>query len=197
MMMGNERILRGGVRFMKSKTGIEIFWTKLSVEDWSFYIAATSKGLCYVGSPNQPFDELVTWAERHVPSSRYVQDDEALRPYATELREYLQGLRKSFTVLTDLQGTPFQQKVWSALCEIPYGETCSYSEIAERIGKKAAVRAVGAAIGANPLLVTVPCHRVIGKNGSLTGYRGGLEMKKKLLQWEQECSQEERSRQHA
>ncbi|RNB77514.1 methylated-DNA--[protein]-cysteine S-methyltransferase [Brevibacillus panacihumi] len=182
---------------MKKKPVSTIFWTLLSVEDWSLYIAATSKGLCYVGSPNQPVDEMVAWVKQHFPSSELVQDDEAMRPYATELREYFQGLRNSFTIPLDWHGTPFQREVWNALCEIPYGETRSYTEIAERIDKKAAVRAVGAAIGANPLLITVPCHRVIGKNGSLTGYRGGLEMKKKLLQGEQEFSREERSRQHA
>jgi methylated-DNA-[protein]-cysteine S-methyltransferase len=76
--------------------------------------------------------------------------------------------------------------VWNALCEIPYGQTQSYSDIANYIAKPASVRAVGTAIGANPVLISVPCHRVIGKNGSLTGYRGGLDMKTKLLQLENE-----------
>ena len=73
----------------------------------------------------------------------------------------------------DYKGTSFQMAVWNALCQIPYGQTFTYSDIANQIGKPAAVRAVGAAIGANPLLITVPCHRVIGKSGALTGYRGG------------------------
>lgn len=98
--------------------------------------------------------------------------------YAEQLQAYLNGKRTHFSFPVDLAGTPFQLAVWKALSEIPYGSTCSYSDIAEHIEKQAAVRAVGAAIGANPLLMVVPCHRVIGKSGQLTGYRGGLDMKK-------------------
>ena len=104
-----------------------------------------------------------------------------MEPYARELIDYMEGKRKEFTMPLDLHGTPFQQSVWKALQEIPFGQTVSYSDIAERIQNPKSVRAVGAAIGANPLLITVPCHRVIGKNGNLTGFRGGLEMKKQLL----------------
>src|SRR5690606_30640320 len=93
--------------------------------------------------------------------------------------------RTSFTMPMDPRGTPFQLKVWEALGRIPYGETRSYTDISEQIGKPSAVRAVGTAIGANPLLIAVPCHRVVAKDGSLTGYRGGLEMKAKLLQFEE------------
>lgn len=85
---------------------------------------------------------------------------------------------ETFTIPIDVYGTAFQLAVWNTVREIPYGETHSYSEIAERIQKPNAVRAVGTAVGANPLLITIPCHRVIGKNGKLTGFRGGLEMKK-------------------
>ena len=84
----------------------------------------------------------------------------------------------------DLHGTPFQQIVWKALQEIPYGQTVSYSDIAERIEKPNAVRAVGTAIGANPVLIIVPCHRVIAKSGKLGGFRAGLEMKEQLLELE-------------
>jgi methylated-DNA-[protein]-cysteine S-methyltransferase len=79
------------------------------------------------------------------------------------------------------QGTPFQQQVWRALCDIPYGETTSYGELARRIGNPNAVRAVGLANGSNPIAIIIPCHRVIGSNGSLTGYGGGLPIKKALL----------------
>lgn len=129
-------------------------------------------------------DELSAWASRRFPGSPLTQDDRRLAPYTAELAEYFRGERHRFTVPFDLQGTPFQQAVWQSLCAIPFGQTRSYSDIAESIRKPAAVRAVGTAIGANPLLVTVPCHRVIGKNGALTGYRGGLEMKTRLLELE-------------
>ncbi len=144
-------------------------------------------------SQNKSFEELSDWAKSRFPGSVLVQDDKKLQPYAAELIEYLQGKRRSFTVPFDFHGTAFQIAVWNALCEIPYGQTQSYSDIANYIQKPAAVRAVGAAIGANPVLITVPCHRVIGKNGSLTGYRGGLDMKTQLLHLERENSWVERS----
>ena len=101
-----------------------------------------------------------------------------------ELLEYFNGERKSFTVRCSFGGTPFQNKVWSALCDIPYGETASYSDIAKNVGSPNACRAVGSANNKNPVPIIVPCHRVIGKNGALVGYAGGIEIKKKLLQIE-------------
>lgn len=166
----------------------EIYWTLLRHDDWSLCVAASAFGLCYVGSPNKPFDEFRTWANRWNPDRALVQNDEKLQPYVFELMEYFEGKRKEFTVPFDFRGTPFQVSVWNALSEIPYGETRSYTDIANHIQRPASVRAVGAAIGANPVLITVPCHRVIGKNGALTGYRGGLEMKTKLLTLERTSS---------
>lgn len=170
---------------MGIKLNSPIYWTILTHENWNMHIAATTEGLCFVGSQNHPLDELADWSAARFPGSMLIHDDAKLQPYAFELIEYLQGSRKSFTMPFDFYGTPFQLAVWNALCAIPYGQTKSYSDIAEQIQKPAAVRAVGAAIGANPVLITVPCHRVIGKNGALTGYRGGMEMKTKLLQLEQ------------
>jgi methylated-DNA-[protein]-cysteine S-methyltransferase len=171
---------------VKKTEDTTIYWSLLVHEAWSLYMAATSNGLCYVGSQNKPFDELRDWAAARFPGSGLVRDDERLQPYAAELTEYLQGTRKAFTLPFDYRGTEFQLAVWKTLCDIPYGRTKSYSDIAEQIRKPAAVRAVGAAIGANPVLITIPCHRVVGKNGSLTGYRGGLDMKTRLLQLERE-----------
>ncbi|MBD8497928.1 methylated-DNA--[protein]-cysteine S-methyltransferase [Paenibacillus arenosi] len=171
---------------MKVQTKQTVYWTWLNEEGWPIYVAATTKGLCYVGSPDKPYEELSTWVQARYPDSTLIRDDEKMQVYVVELVEYLQGDRHSFSLPFDLQGTPFQLAVWDALCQVPYGQTQTYTHIADYIKKPSAVRAVGAAIGANPLLITVPCHRVIGKNGSLTGYRGGLEMKTKLLQLEQE-----------
>lgn len=98
-----------------------------------------------------------------------------------QLEEYLFRKRSVFNLKIKLKGTEFQQSVWNELMNISYGETCSYKQVAERIGKPNAVRAVANAIGANPLAIVVPCHRVIGSNGKLTGYRYGLEIKKQLL----------------
>jgi methylated-DNA-[protein]-cysteine S-methyltransferase len=182
---------------VETKNNQTVYWTLFGYEQWHMYIAATSYGLCYVGSPNKPFVELSNWVRNRFPNSVLVQDDEKLQPYTVEIAEYFRGQRRTFTMPVDLYGTPFQLSVWNALCEIPFGHTQSYSEIADLIQKPASVRAVGAAIGANPVLIAVPCHRVIGKNGTLTGYRGGLEMKKQLLQLESERSLMERRYLHA
>ena len=101
-----------------------------------------------------------------------------------QLDEYFAGTRTEFTFPYRLHGTPFQEKVWEALRQIPYGETRSYKDIAEAIGHPKAYRAVGMANNANPIFIAIPCHRVIGANGSLVGYGGGLEMKKALLELE-------------
>lgn len=98
-----------------------------------------------------------------------------------QVTEYFAGNRQTFELELAPRGTPFQLAVWNALREIPYGDTISYAELARRIGKPAAVRAVGAANGANPIPVIIPCHRVIGSNGTLTGYGGGIERKQWLL----------------
>lgn len=101
-----------------------------------------------------------------------------------QFSEYEKGVRKVFDLPLHLIGTDFQKKVWNALLEIPYGETRTYQEIAIRIGNPKAVRAVGGACNRNPIGIIVPCHRVIGKNGSLTGYAGGLSYKELLLEHE-------------
>lgn len=103
---------------------------------------------------------------------------------ARELHEYLEGERRAFTFLYRLVGTPFRLQVWKELEKVPYGETTTYKRLAEAIGRPGAYHAVGGAVGANPLGIVVPCHRVIGTNGSLTGYAWGLPMKEALLELE-------------
>lgn len=167
---------------------LPIYWSILSYKAWNLLVAATAKGLCFVGSQNMQYEELTLWVEKHYPGSQLIEDREQLQQYMVELIEYFEGERISFTIPFDYKGTAFQLAVWSELCEIPYGQTKSYSDIANRINKPSAVRAVGAAIGSNPVLIVVPCHRVIGKNGKLTGYRGGLEMKTQLLNLERKVT---------
>jgi len=103
---------------------------------------------------------------------------------ARQIEEFFAGKRQTFEFPLAPKGTAFQKRVWTELCEIPFGVTISYGELARRIGNPAASRAVGHANGQNPISVIVPCHRVIGANGKLTGYGGGLELKEKLLAWE-------------
>lgn len=112
------------------------------------------------------------------------QGDVVLTAAAGQLREYFAGKRRAFDLPLDTGGTEFQRQVWTALTEIPFGELRSYSDIASSIGRPKAVRAVGAANGRNPIPIVVPCHRVIGSDGSLTGFAGGLEAKTRLLQLE-------------
>ncbi len=111
-------------------------------------------------------------------------DNAHFKTAKTQLAAYFAGERKTFEVDLLPQGTPFQMKVWSALLGIPYGKVVSYEWIARRIGKPGAVRAVGAANGRNPISIMIPCHRVIGKNGTLTGYGGGLDLKQRLIRLE-------------
>ncbi|MFL6660754.1 MAG: methylated-DNA--[protein]-cysteine S-methyltransferase [Rhizobacter sp.] len=113
-----------------------------------------------------------------------VADDPLLTRTAAQLQAYFDGVPSAFDVPLDLRGTAFQLAVWNALLEIGRGATCSYGDIARRVGRAAAVRAVGAAVGMNPVSIIVPCHRVIGSNGALTGYAGGLHRKVALLRLE-------------
>lgn len=127
-------------------------------------------------------------AQKHYPSQPQwtrVNRHPVLQTAIDQLREYFAGLRKAFDLPLDLSaGTPFQQRVWHELLAIPLGHTVSYGCISERLGQTKAVRAVGGAVGRNPIGIIVPCHRVIGANGTLTGYAGGLDRKTALLQLE-------------
>jgi methylated-DNA-[protein]-cysteine S-methyltransferase len=142
-------------------------------------LAATDRGLRGIW-----FD-----GQKHMPdtSTWPVQADHPVLLQAqAALREYFAGQRQRFDLPLDLdQGTAFQQQVWRGLLEIPAGQTIAYGSLGTRIGRPAAVRAVGAAVGRNPISIIVPCHRVVGADGSLTGYAGGLERKVALLQLEQ------------
>ncbi|HEX4999472.1 MAG TPA: methylated-DNA--[protein]-cysteine S-methyltransferase [Terriglobia bacterium] len=113
-----------------------------------------------------------------------VEDEGANHDFIRQLEEYFEGRRTDFDAPLDVAGTPFQMAVWNELQRIPYGETRTYGEIAARIGRPGAARAVGMANHDNPIAVVIPCHRVIGGNGSLTGYAGGLHLKQKLLSLE-------------
>lgn len=139
-------------------------------------IAASAKGIVRIALPSQdairPMD--VSWQR----------DDSVAKTAQKQLAEYFAGSRKQFDVALDLQGTEFQTAVWDALQSVPWGQTKSYGQLAEQIGKPKAVRALGAANGRNPVPIIVPCHRIIGANGKLTGYFGGESIKAFLLDLE-------------
>lgn len=140
-------------------------------------VAGDARGLRKIGFP--------TGKGRVEPRSDWERDDEAFGDVQQQLVEYFAGKRTRFDLKLAPTGTAFQLDVLNALQGIPYGETRSYRDIAESIGRPKAVRAVGAANGRNPLPIVIPCHRVIGANGSLTGFGGGLETKRYLLDLEQ------------
>lgn len=139
-------------------------------------LAATPRGLAgvwFVGQRHYPQPMALGLCDDRHPT---------LQLAAQQLQAFLAGTRRQFELPLDLDaGTPFQQSVWQALLQIPIGTTCSYADVGAAIGKPTAVRAVGAAVGRNPLCIVVPCHRVVGSNGALTGYAGGLARKAQLL----------------
>ncbi|GAA0817052.1 methylated-DNA--[protein]-cysteine S-methyltransferase [Clostridium tertium] len=117
-----------------------------------------------------------------------IRETKLIKEAANQLNEYFSGERINFSISLDPEGTEFQHKVWNELIKIPYGETRTYKEIAEKIGNSKAARAIGMANNKNPILMMIPCHRVVGKNKSLVGYAGGLEMKERLLEIENQSS---------
>jgi methylated-DNA-[protein]-cysteine S-methyltransferase len=182
------------VREVTESVGTQtIYWGAVRVQDRHFVMAVTDVGLGYLqfqkgdardGVDIESWQEFTQWARKIGHPSGWIQQTDRLKPYMQQLDEYLSGERTSFELPLDLRGTEFQQSVWRVLHEIDHGETVSYSQVAQSLDKSSAVRAVGTAIGANPVLIIVPCHRVVGKDGALTGYRGGLGNKEKLLQLE-------------
>jgi methylated-DNA-[protein]-cysteine S-methyltransferase len=137
-------------------------------------------GLIEVGATDDAVTSLYFVEERQAEATSNVLSAEAVR----QLSEYFEGRREDFDLPLELTGTEFQRQVWTELTAIPFGQTVSYGDLARSIGKPSAVRAVGAANGDNPISIIVPCHRVIGSDGGLTGYGGGLERKEWLLKHE-------------
>lgn len=170
-----------------------VYWSEYKHEQWNFYIGATEKGLCFVSSEGEGLDELTAWAAKRLKGFVLLDDEEKMRPYANALNRYFDKETKDLNVAIDMYGTDFQKEVWSALQTIPHGETLTYTEVAKLVNRPKAVRAVSTAIGANPVMIVVPCHRVVGKNGALTGFRGGLDMKQRLLTLEKGSGKTEKA----
>jgi methylated-DNA-[protein]-cysteine S-methyltransferase len=158
-----------------------IYYGQIPNREWPIYLAVTEKGLCFVGSLGGGKKELEEWMNKTNSNDVYEENGNKIASYATQLEEYFKGERTRFNLPLDSKGTVFQKKVWAGLATIPYGETVTYGELAEIIGHPRSFRAVGAAIGKNPLLIVVPCHRVVHKNKNIAGYRGPLAMKVNLL----------------
>ncbi len=147
------------------------------------WVAKSARRVCRIefGNSEPAFRALLsrTW-----PDAILIKDDKALKKPLAELQQYFAGRRREFTFRQFMIGTAFQQLVWQAVSEIPFGQVATYKMIAEKIQHPQAVRAVGHANGSNPLPIVIPCHRVIGSNGDLCGYGGGIEVKRRLLRLE-------------
>jgi methylated-DNA-[protein]-cysteine S-methyltransferase len=170
---------------MKIKTESDLYYTEFTTPIGTLGIRASDRGLTGI------FMEEQRHASEPSERARWSRTDASLVSARAQFEEYFAGKRTTFDLPLDLHGvggTEFQRRVWAALTEIPYGETISYGELARRIGQPTAVRAVGLANGRNPLPIIVPCHRVIGANGSLTGFGGGIDRKRALLDLEARAS---------
>ncbi|MBR9977112.1 MAG: methylated-DNA--[protein]-cysteine S-methyltransferase [Bacteroidetes bacterium] len=151
----------------------------------NLHIATCDGVVCYVGYEYKGYrEELYAWLSAWLKLFVVRHERGEHAALHAQLERYFQGRLKKFRVRTQLYGTVFQVQVWTVLRGIPYGNTVSYRHIAEAIGNPDASRAVGGAVGRNPLAIIIPCHRVIGEDGSLTGYAGGIQRKRKLLQLE-------------
>lgn len=147
-------------------------------------LASTEKGLAYVGLPRANGRGFAGWHRRHAGQTAVSDDFEPNRRAISQLQEFLEGKRQTFDLTLDLRATPFQLDVYRVLEEIEYGESVSYAEVARRMGRPTAMRAVGAANGANPIPLVIPCHRVVAADGQLHGYAGGRDLKARLLAME-------------
>ena len=147
-------------------------------------LVSSERGLAYVELPNASGRGFEGWRKRHAPDSRVEEAYTPNRSAGVQLLEYLEGKRTDFELALDLRATPFQRGVYECLREIAYGETQSYADVARRLGQPRALRAVGAANGANPIPLVIPCHRVVAAHHKLGGYGGGLPLKRRLLAME-------------
>ncbi len=154
-------------------------------------IVTSPAGLCRLAFAAEPAAATSAYLARVFPGVAITtgEQDSLARETMVQLDEYFAGRRRAFNLPLDLHGTPFQRSVWAALLKIPYGTTCSYSDLARAICRPRATRATGQAIGSNPVGIIIPCHRVIGKNGRLVGFGGGLAVKEWLLEFEDRVNQ--------
>ncbi len=151
-------------------------------------MGATDKGVCFIGFA-EPDDALMADLRKRFPRATVTVDDPALAGTVRAVLDFLREPKQALDLPLDLRGTAFQQRVWRTLCGIPAGETRSYAQLAAMTGNPKAVRAVARSCATNPVALAVPCHRVVGSNGGLTGYRWGVERKKTLLQQEERLAE--------
>ncbi len=161
-----------------------IRWSAVDTHLGELFFAASDRGLIRVALPNEEKKKFLRALLEMIPDAEIVEDRDSLKKTGLQLKEFAEGQRKNFDLPLDLRVSPFQGRVLALLRRIPFGETRTYGEIAAMTGKPKAARAVGLACNRNPLPLVIPCHRVIGSDGSLVGFGGGLELKRNLLKFE-------------
>lgn len=162
----------------------KVYCTSFDSRIGRIYIASTEKGVCKVSVPKETRKDFFEWIEQHFDLDDVVDDRSHNRESIDQLNRYFNGRLVKFTVPLDLMGTPFQIRVWKELLKIPYGTTITYKQLTRRVSAGSAFQAVGRANAANPVPIIVPCHRVLGSDGSLVGYACGIKTKEFLLRLE-------------
>ena len=161
-----------------------LFYTKTNTPFGQLIVVSSNKGVVRVTLPIESGRDRLDEIKHEFPGSEFREDAQKNREAVRQLKEYFSGTRTSFDLPLDLQGTDFQKKVWKAMLKVPYGRTRSYGQIARDIGNPKACRAVGSSCGKNNITIVIPCHRIIGSSGSMTGFGGGIPLKVKLLNLE-------------
>lgn len=161
-----------------------VYCTSFDSKIGLIYVASTDKGVCKVSVPRETKKDFIKWLRENFDDSDVVDNKSRNRDVIDQLTRYFNGRLAKFSVSTDLHGTPFQVRVWKELQRIPYGSTISYKQLAKRLGTSKGFQAVGRANAANPIPIIIPCHRVIGTDGSLVGYSSGIKTKEFLLKLE-------------
>jgi O-6-methylguanine DNA methyltransferase len=167
-----------------------LHYTDVDTELGLLRVVSSARGLVYVELPKSSGRGLAGWMKSHAPGAKLLEGYAPNRAAAKQLDEFADGKRRTFDISLDLRGTPFQIAVYDEVARVPFGQTATYAQIATRIGRPSATRAVGAANGANPLPLVIPCHRIVGASGKLTGYAGGVELKARLLALESDVPRE-------
>lgn len=161
-----------------------VYCTSFDSKVGLIYIASTDKGVCKLSVPRQTKKDFIKWLRENFDDSEVVDNKSHNRDAIDQLTRYFNGKLAKFTVPVDFHGTPFQVRVWKELQRIPYGSTISYKQLAKRLGTSRGFQAVGRANAANPIPIVIPCHRVLGTDGSLVGYASGIKTKEFLLRLE-------------
>jgi O-6-methylguanine DNA methyltransferase len=161
-----------------------VYYATVQLPVGRFLMVSTDRGLCRLILPGEEMTNLWSWLDHHFPKSPLHENVSRRDEVAKQLGAYFRGELRTFDLKLDLRATPFQQAVLKRIAEIPCGQTRSYSQIAKDIGRPQAPRAVGAATGSNPIPIVIPCHRVVGADGRLVGFGGGLPFKVMLLKLE-------------